>query len=151
MRSDPRGADRDPINLLYDSANGVGSVLSAFHADLPWPDNGGSRMFFLYAGSEHAQDAQRASACGGCDRYHVRFRTSSARPDRTVAASHYEVVSWCGHSSRSFDHARDRIAAAAAASGRAVTWHFWGNTKMSVQCDGYEVASDGWIAEIDLP
>ncbi len=150
VRSDPKGADRDPINLLYDAPGGPSSVLSAFHARLGWPDNGGSRMYFL-DGAEHAQDAQRASACGGCDRYHTRFRASSSRPDLTLGAAHYEVVSWCGHSSRSFDNARDHIAAEMARGGRRVTWHFWGNTKMSLQCDGYEVASDGWIAEVDVP
>ena len=152
VRSNPSGADRDPINLLYAAKSGLSSVLASVAADLGWPDYGGSTMYFQAGGTHGPQDAQRASDCGGCDRYHLRVSgsTDPAAAD-TIAAAHYEIVTWCGHSSRSFDVARDVIVDAMAAGGHPVAWVFWGNTNASTQCDGYEVASDGWIAEITVP
>jgi len=152
LRSTPTGVDRDPINVLYQARAGLASVLASVTADLGWPDYGGSMMYFGSAVSGTTQDAQRASDCGGCDRYHLRVKApADPATDDSVAATHYEVVTWCGHSSRSFDNARDVIVEAEAASGRPVAWVFWGNTNASTQCDGYLVAGDGWIAEVVLP
>lgn len=149
LRSTPTGVDRDPINVLYQAKAGLAGVLASVTADLGWPDYGGSTMYF---GSGATQDAQRASDCGDCDRYHLRVKApADPATDDAVAATHFEIVTWCGHSSRSFDNARDVIVEAEAAGGRPVAWVFWGNTNASTQCDGYEVAGDGWIAEVVLP
>ncbi len=151
VRSDPRGADRDPVNIVYRAAGGLEQVLSSFSHAVGWPDNGGSTMYFLDSGTHQVQDAQRSSACGGCDRYHTRFQAATdPSSSTTLGAAHYEVTSWCGHASRSFDNARDMIVDDMAASGSTISWSFWGNTKASLQCDGYEVAGDGWIARITV-
>jgi len=152
LRSTPTGVDRDPINVLYQARAGLAGVLASVTADLGWPDYGGSMMYFWSGSSSATQDAQRASDCGDCDRYHLRVKApADPATDDSVAATHYEVVTWCGHSSRSFDSARDVIVGAEAAGGRPVAWVFWGNTNASTQCDGYLVAGDGWIAEVVLP
>ena len=152
LRSTPTGVDRDPINVLYRAQAGLSSVLASVTADLGWPDYGGSTMYFQSGGSGVTQDAQRASDCGGCDRYHLRVKApTDPAADDAVAATHYEIVTWCGHSSRSFDNARDVLVEAEATGGRPVAWVFWGNTNASTQCDGYLVAGDGWIAEVVLP
>jgi hypothetical protein len=152
LRSTPTGVDRDPINVLYRAKTGLASVLASVATDLGWPDYGGSTMYFQAGGANAAQDAQRASDCAGCDRYHLRVKApADPAVSDAIAATHYEIVTWCGHSSRSFDNARDVIAEAEAAGGRPVAWVFWGNTNASTQCDGYEVAGDGWIAEVVLP
>jgi hypothetical protein len=150
LRSTPTGVDRDPINVLFDAEAGLASVLASVTADLGWPDYGGSTMYFG-SGSAGTQDAQRASDCGGCDRYHLRVKAPADPQADSIAATHYEIVTWCGHSSRSFDNARDVLVEAESAGGRPVAWVFWGNTNASTQCDGYEVAGDGWIAEVVLP
>jgi hypothetical protein len=152
LRSTPTGVDRDPVNILYRAKAGLSSVLASVAADLGWPDYGGSTMYFQSGGADGTQDAQRASDCGGCDRYHLRVKApADPATSDAIAATHYEIVTWCGHSSRSFDNARDVIVDAEVAGGRPVAWVFWGNTNASTQCDGYEVAGDGWTAEIVIP
>jgi hypothetical protein len=156
IRSDPSATDKDPVNVLYTINGSLANTLAHFAHHVGWYDDGGSTMYFFDSCCWQAHDAQKASWCGACERNHTRFNHHDSYgmagyQDFTMGAAHYEIVTWCGHSSRSFNSPRDAIANAFSGGGHSVVWYYQGNNASSTQCDGANIAGDGWLIRAEIP
>lgn len=157
--SNGSGANMDPIHVLYTISGTHSNTQLHFLHHVGWTDQGGNTMYFGDHGSWQGHTDQRGSACGWCIRYHTRFNTQDdAGPAGygtfTMGPAHYEEISIsppCGHVSVSYNSARDTIANSMSAGGHFVTWVYWGNNQVIMQCDNRGTVGDGWLVRIDVP
>lgn len=155
IRDSGLSVNKDPINLAFTGNGTLSSTLTHFADHTGWTDEGGTTMYFQDHGSWEAHQAQRASRCLACTRDHIRFNQSNdAGPlgwgTWTMAAVHFEEITWCGHASKNFDNPRNSIESVFDDTHNTV-WDYWGGTATSQQCDSTYVGGDGWIVRADIP
>jgi hypothetical protein len=105
---------------------------------------------------------QRASSCGTCDRYHIRYADvyewDGAYGWAVIGTPHYETYNygpncWGQHAVTStspggFVNARNTLYNALRNGGHAGTMGWIGNTEPRKQCDNEYVANDGYGAYV---
>jgi hypothetical protein len=103
----------DPINIVFRLNGTVANSLDHVSHHLGWSDQGGSNLsFYDHFTVFENMEAQRASACLPCNRYHQRYNQGNDDGGPgwgtwTMGPVHWEDMTWCGHASRTFDGARN--------------------------------------------
>lgn len=148
-------AQKDPINVIFDINGDLNNSLNHVSHHLGWTDQGGSILQFIDHATVEDQQAQRASWCLACQRHHQRYNQGrdNGGPSWgtwTMGPAHYEIVTWCGHASTTFDGARNYVVDKFAQGGHNTGWWWLGNNIASQQCDGSWVAGDGYFRWADL-
>lgn len=90
--------------------------------------------------------AQRADDCRFCNRNHVRVLYGNS--SYLVGDAHHDSTVWCGgpaHISSSFDSAENVIVSFWRKHASA-GYHWWGDTRTIIQCNGFHVRSSGYPA-----
>jgi hypothetical protein len=146
----------DPVNFVfYDNAYG-GRTVNQIQYHACWTNTSGSTQYFYSHDTCSVMDAQRASGCGACSRYHIRLNNIHYDTDvgyTAVGDAHHEDFVWyCGHAVDSngsngsgFDQGRRALRTAFSNAGHSWSSVYWGNTQNFQQCDGDYAASDGWV------
>lgn len=145
----------DPVNLLFDINGSVSNSLTHVSHHLGWTDQGGQDMQFLDHSSWEGKDAQTASGCLPCNRYHQRYNQGADDGGPgwgtwTMGPVHYEVVIYCGHASTTYNGARDYVKNAFSGGGHTTGYVWKGNNAAISQCNGSQVAGDGYVAWLDI-
>lgn len=147
---------KDPINVLFDVNGTLSNTINEVRTHLGWSSTSGANLKFVDHGQLEDPQAQYASGCTLCSRYHARYNQGNDNGGPgwgiwTMAPVHYEIVTRCGHVTTTFDGARNYVKNTFANSGHHPTGFYWkGNTQASQQCDGSWVAGDGYFAYIDI-
>lgn len=139
----------DPISLVFyrnGTMFGSGGVVDTINRSTSWFPADSSPQYFLSGGFCRPRDAERATDCGSCDRYHVRLFQLFTTTPTSVGTPHYEEERGCDHVVTTFVGARRALVLALRNAGGAVLGNMteWGNTEARRQCNGSKVSSDGW-------
>lgn len=141
----------DPINFAFKGSNGGLSnskTLLEFH--MGWYNSSGGQQDLKVKTSSSGyacrdQGGQRAS--GSTTRYHTRLwqipYSLQVGKKKTAGDAHYEKFIYCGHATRSFTGAIDKMINNFSFGGHAIEYDYWGNTRSFRQCDGSYVGSGG--------
>lgn len=147
----------DPVNLIFDINGTQYNALSQLHTYVGWTYTMGSNQLF----PDHSDSpwentwAHRASSCFFCSRNHVRFNQGNdyggqAWGTWTMAPAHYEVPACGTHRATDFNGPRDHVRNVFAGRGNPTGYIYKGNNGKARQCDGSEIAGDGYYAWIDI-
>lgn len=157
----------DPVmNVFYDEAYAPNAVGNHIQHHTGWSNQSGSSQWYKTHANptrcgKNASESQRASACGNCDRTHIRFKQTyhgdSTWGITALGTPHEEVWVSCGHAVTypyGFQNGRTRIYNNMVYSGghRFAGSKNWGNTATMKQCNNYWVGSlDGKVDYIGIP
>ncbi len=156
----------DPVNVVF-YGYGKSALYAAAHVQqhTGWSNTSGSSQVFYTHGNCRTMNEQRASACGTCDRNHLRFfqtyHAGDDGRDAIVADAHHELfVEGClpgGHAvspdegnGSGFDIGRRRI------YDHFKAHHYtkfvpWGNTQKLWQCrENWYARSNGYVIWVGL-
>jgi hypothetical protein len=152
----------DPINTVFWDSGSSSWALANIAAHAGWANTSGSTQYFSDHGTCRIMDGQRASACGLCDRFHVRVEAIADSDESWGVTSrgdahHEDLVWYCGHavdangpSGSGFDQGRRELRQLLEAGGHGWQSRYWGNTRNFRQCDGDYAGSDGYTVFVRI-
>jgi len=147
-------AIKDPINIIFVVNGTLSNSTWEIGYHFGWTDQGGSTLQFKEHSVTENMQAQRASACLACNRYHNRFNQGNDSGGSfwgtwTMVPVHHDVLRWCGHIADTFDGARDYIISGMVAT-HSWGYYYLGNSAATQQCDGSWIAGDGWAKYVSI-
>lgn len=145
----------DPIGLVWYGVNASDTrARSLVQSEMGWGgDSGSGGQYAISHGYCTVMDGQSYSACGTCDRNHVRFNQTHHNDTlgrrEVVGTPHHEIWYPCGHSVDSYNNAKYLIIGQMSYYW-GVSYQYWGNTETELQCAGYRVGGDGQVGWINI-
>lgn len=146
----------DPItHVIYGYNAQYPTARSRLEGSMNWYGDNSASQYAISHGFCTPMDGESYSSCDTCNRYHERLNQTHHQDAvgryETVGTPHRDLVVWpgCGalpkHVARDFSGARNLVMQGMYNYGWSYSWQWWGNTEPQGQCDGSQVAADGWV------